>query len=75
MRKLSMVLLSILILGGCASNIPTVIPASEKYCPRPVRPVVEQKDVWIVQDLLQANLAIIDYTLKLEQTIECWESK
>ena len=75
MLKLLMVLLSILILVSCASNIPTVIPSMEKYCPRPVKPVVEQKDVWTVQDLLQMNLVVIDYSLKLEETVNCWEKK
>ena len=76
MRVLSIILLSILILmAGCASNIPIVVPPMEKYCPRPVRPVIEQKDIWDMQSLLQMNLTIIDYTLKLEATCECWESK
>lgn len=75
MLKLLMVLLSILILVSCASNIPTVIPPMEKYCPRPVKPVIEQKDVWTVQDLLQMNLVVIDYSLKLEETVNCWEKK
>jgi len=47
----------------------------EKYCPAPVRPVIEQKDVWTIQELLQVNLTIIDYSLKLEETIKCWEAK
>jgi hypothetical protein len=47
----------------------------EKYCPRPVKPVIEQKDVWTVQDLLQMNLVVIDYSLKLEETVNCWEKK
>ena len=75
MLKLSMVLLSILILVSCASNIPIVVPSAEKYCPRPVRPVIEQKDVWTIQELLQVNLTVIDYTLKIEKTLECWEQK
>jgi PBP1b-binding outer membrane lipoprotein LpoB len=75
MRKSLMVLLSILILAGCASNIPTVVPSVEKYCPRPVRPVIAQKDIWTMQELLQLNLTVIDYTLKLEASLECWESK
>lgn len=75
MRKSLMVLLSILILAGCASNIPTVVPSVEKYCPRPVRPIIEQKDIWTMQELLQLNLTVIDYTLKLEASLECWESK
>jgi uncharacterized protein YceK len=75
MRKSLMVLLSILILAGCASNIPTVIPHMEKYCPRPVKPVIDQKDIWTMQELLQLNLTVIDYTLKLEASLECWESK
>ena len=75
MRKSLMVLLSILILVGCASNIPTVVPSVEKYCPRPVRPIIEQKDIWTMQELLQLNLTVIDYTLKLEASLECWESK
>ena len=75
MLKLLMVLLSILILVSCASNIPTVIPSMDKYCPRPVKPVIEQKDVWTVQDLLQMNLVVIDYSLKLEETVNCWEKK
>lgn len=73
-RKLSIALLSILMLAGCATS-PVVVPPMKKYCPRPVKPVIEYKDVWTVQDLLQANLVIIDYTLKLEKTVECWESK
>ena len=75
MQKLSILLLSILILAGCVSNIPIVVPPMEKYCPRPVRPVIEQKDIWDMQSLLQMNLTIIDYTLKLEKTISCWEQK
>ena len=75
MRLLLMVPLTILILAGCASNIPIVVPPMEKYCPRPVRPVIEQKDIWDMQSLLQMNLTIIDYTLKLESTISCWEQK
>ena len=75
MRLSLMILWTILILAGCASNIPTVVPPMEKYCPRPVRPVIEQKDVWDMQSLLQMNLTIIDYTLKLESTISCWEQK
>jgi uncharacterized protein YceK len=76
MHKLLIILLLILILmAGCASNIPTVVPSAEKYCQRPVRPVIEQKDIWTVQELLQLNLTVIDYTLKLEASLECWESK
>ena len=75
MQKLSMALLSILILAGCASNIPIVVPPMEKYCPRPVRPVIEPKEVWDMPSLLQMNLIIIDYTLKLEASLECWEDK
>lgn len=75
MRLSLTILLATLILASCASNIPTVIPPMEKYCPRPVRPVIEQKDVWTMQELLQVNLTIIDYTLKLESTISCWEQK
>lgn len=75
MRKLSMGLLTILILAGCASNIPTVVPSVEKYCPRPVRPIIEQKDVWTIQEILQVNLTITDYVLKLESTVDCWEKK
>jgi hypothetical protein len=47
----------------------------ERYCPAPVRPVIEQRDIWTVHDLLQMNLTVIDYTLKLEETIRCWEKK
>ena len=77
MRKLSIILLSILILvGGCATTKPAVVvPPMEKYCPRPVRPIIEQKDIWTMQELLQLNLTVIDYTLKLEASLECWESK
>jgi uncharacterized protein YceK len=76
MHKLLIILLVILILmAGCASNIPTVVPSVEKYCPRPVRPVIAQKDIWTMQELLQLNLTIIDYTLKLEATVDCWEDK
>lgn len=75
MQRLLIVLLSILILASCASNASTVVPPMEKYCPRPVKPIVEQKDVWTVQELLQMNLTIIDYSLKLENTVNCWESK
>ena len=75
MRLLLMVPLTILILAGCASNIPIVVPPMEKYCPRPVRPVIEQKDAWDMQSLLQMNLTIIDYTLKLEATVECYSDK
>lgn len=76
MRILSMVFFSILILVGCSTiNPAVVVPPMEKYCPRPVRPVIEQKDVWTVQDILGANLVIIDYALKLEQTVGCWEGK
>ena len=77
MRVLSIILLSILILvGGCATTKPVVVvPPMEKYCQRPVRPVIEQKDVWTIQELLQVNLTVIDYTLKIEKTLECWEQK
>lgn len=76
MRALLTVFFSIIILAGCSTiNPAVVVPQAEKYCPRPVRPIIEQRDVWTVQDLLQANLVIIDYTLKLEKTVECWESK
>lgn len=76
MHKLLIMLLVILILmAGCASNIPTVVPSVEKYCQRPVRPVIEQKDIWTMQELLQLNLTIIDYTLKLEETVDCWSDK
>lgn len=74
MRKLLTGLLIILIMG-CATNPAVIIPPVEKYCPRPVRPIIEQKDVWTVQDLLQMNMTIIDYTIKLESTVSCWESK
>ena len=74
MQKSLMGLLSILILAGCATS-PVVVPPMTKYCPRPVKPVIEYKDVWTVQDLLQANLIIIDYAIKQESTIDCWESK
>ena len=61
---------------GCGTTKPAVIvPPMEKYCPAPVRPVIEQKDVWTIQELLQVNLTIIDYSLKLEETIKCWEAK
>jgi PBP1b-binding outer membrane lipoprotein LpoB len=73
MRLLSMVCFSILILVGCSTiNPAVVVPPMEKYCPRPVRPVIEQKDVWDMQSLMRANLTIIDYTLKLEATLECY---
>lgn len=75
MRQLLMALLSILILVGCASNIPTVIPPMEKYCPRPVRPTIEEKPSWDIQSLLQVNLTLVDYSLKLEASLECWDSK
>lgn len=75
MRRSLIILWTTLILASCASNIPTVIPPVEKYCPRPVRPVIEQKDIWDMQSLLQMNLTIIDYTLKLESTVSCWEQK
>jgi hypothetical protein len=52
-----------------------IIPQVEKYCPRPVRPILEQKDTWTIQDLLQMNMTIIDYTLKLESTVSCYENK
>ena len=67
--------ISILVVG-CGTTKPAVIvPPMEKYCPAPVRPVIEQKDVWTIQELLQVNLTIIDYSLKLEETIKCWEAK
>jgi len=70
-----MVLLIILIVG-CAWNKPAVVvPPVEKYCSSPVRPVIERKPAWDIQSLLQVNLIVIDYTLKLEQTIKCWEGK
>jgi len=47
----------------------------EKYCPRPVRPVIEQKDIWTMQELLQLNLTVIDYTLKLEASLECYSDE
>lgn len=75
MRRSLTVLLTTLILASCASNIPTVIPHMEKYCPRPVKPVIDQKDIWTMHELLQLNLTVIDYTLKLEASIECWEDK
>lgn len=76
MRKsLIVVLLLILILVSCASNPAVIIPQVEKYCPRPVRPILEQKDTWTIQDLLQMNMTIIDYTLKLESTVSCYENK
>ena len=75
MRSSLMILLTTLILAGCASNIPVVVPSVEKYCPRPVRPVIEQKDAWDMQSLLQMNLTIIDYTLKLEASLECYSDK
>lgn len=76
MHKLLIILLVILILmAGCASNIPTVVPPMEKFCQRPVRPVIEQKDVWTVQEILQVNLTITDYVLKLESTCDCLEQK
>lgn len=76
MRRLLMVLPIILILASCGTTKPAIIvPPMEKYCPAPVRPVIEQKDIWTVQDLLQMNLIIIDYSLKLEGTIKCWEAK
>ncbi len=74
MQKSLMGLLSILILAGCATS-PVVVPTMEKYCPRPVKPVIELKDVWTVQELLQMNLTVIDYSLKLEETVNCWEKK
>lgn len=74
MRRLLMgCLIIIILLAGCASTIPTVVPSAEKYCPRPVRPVIEQRASWDVQGLLEMNLVVIDYTLKLEKTVECWE--
>jgi uncharacterized protein YceK len=74
--KLLIILLVILILmAGCASNIPTVVPSVEKYCPRPVRPIIEQKDIWTMQELLQLNLTVIDYTLKLEASLECYSDE
>lgn len=61
---------------GCGTTKPAVIvPPMEKYCTAPVRPVIEQKDIWTIQELLQINLTIIDYSLKLEETIKCWEAK
>jgi hypothetical protein len=47
----------------------------EKYCPRPVRPVIEPKEAWDMTSLLQMNLTVIDYALKLEVSLDCWEDK
>ena len=74
MRLSLMTLLTTLILASCATS-PAIVPSVEKYCPRPVRPVIAQKDIWTMQELLQLNLTVIDYTLKLEASIECWEDK
>lgn len=73
MRKLLMVCFSIIILAGCSTIKPAVvIPPVDKYCQRPVRPVIEERPSWDMQSLMQANLTIIDYTLKLEATVECY---
>jgi len=74
MRLSLMTLLTTLILASCATS-PAIVPSVEKFCQRPVRPVIAQKDIWTMQELLQLNLTIIDYTLKLEATVDCWSDK
>ena len=73
MQKLLMVFLITLIMGCSTIKPAVVVPAMEKYCQRPVRPVIEPKEAWDMPSLLQMNLTVIDYTLKLEKTLECWE--
>ncbi len=75
MQKLPILFIAILILASCATKPAVIIPPVEKYCQRPVRPVIEERSSWDMQLLLQANLTIIDYTLKLESTLDCWEDK
>lgn len=75
MQKLPILFIAILILASCATKPAVIIPPVEKYCQRPVRPVIEERPSWDMQSLLQANLTIIDYTLKLESTLDCWEDK
>lgn len=75
MQKL-LIICSIILIMGCAANKPSiVVPDVEKFCPRPVRPYIEAKTKWTMQELFQENLAIIDYVLKLEETVDCWEDK
>jgi hypothetical protein len=73
MQKLLMVFLITLIMGCSTIKPAVVVPSMEKYCPRPVRPYIAPQEKWDMPSLIQQNLVIIDYTLKLEETLDCWE--
>ena len=74
MQRLLMAFLTILILASCSTIKPSVVvPTVERYCPRPVRPFIELQEKWDMQSLMKQNLTIIDYVLKLEETVDCWE--
>lgn len=58
--------LMILLIGlmGCASH---VVP----YCQKPVKPVMQP--IQVDKDLLEAFNQVVDYSLGLESTIQCYE--
>ena len=66
--------LLIILTMGCSQTSQIVKPP-EKYCPKPDRPVLVAPDIWTVQDLANINLILVDYALKLEKTIDCYEPK
>lgn len=49
------------------------MPPVEKYCPSPIRPILAAPDT--TTKLLDNYLTVVDYGLKLEKTIECYEPK
>lgn len=73
MRRLLPVLLICLMLPGCAtkSTPSVVVKEPAKYCPRPPKP--EIKAPRTISELLDAYLEVVDYSLKEEATIDCYE--
>lgn len=58
--------LMILLIGlmGCASHV-------APYCQKPVKPALQE--VKTDKDLLEAFNQVVDYSLGLESTIQCYE--
>ena len=59
--------------GKSAVQIPRVIEQPPAYCPAPERPVLADPQTTPV--LLDDYLTVVEYALRLEETVRCYETK
>lgn len=76
-----LILLTILLIGLTLSSCtkPIVVPPTEIYCPTPAKPSLSQLDntkplcdINNIKILLNDFNMVVDYSLKLEQVIDCY---